>query len=284
MAVILHGSEVVAEMNTWASQKVFSLKEKGISPTLAIVRVGERADDLSYERNAIKRCEKVGVSVKHFLLSSDVSQDELLQVIHSLNDDDSIHGILMFRPLPDHINEKICCEALLPAKDVDAATSTSLASVFTGSGQGFAPCTAQACMEILKHFNIDPCGKSVAVIGRSLVVGKPVSMLLMSANATVTTCHTKTSDVASVTRNADIIIAASGCMETIGKTYVNPGQIVIDVGIGWNEEKQKLCGDVIFDEVEPIVGAITPVPGGVGTVTTSVLVSHVIESAKRFCA
>ena len=189
----------------------------------------------------------------------------------------------MFRPLPKQLNEEACCEALAACKDVDAATIASLAHVFTGKGEGYAPCTAQACMEILAHYGIDPKGKRAAVIGRSLVIGKPVSMMLMGANATVTTCHTKTVDMPSITKEADIVVVAAGRMETIGAEYFKPGQTVIDVGIGWNEEKGKLCGDVKFDEVEPIVENITPVPGGVGSVTTAVLVSHVVEAAKKVC-
>jgi len=168
-----------------------------------------------------------------------------------------------------------------PAKDIDGCTDGSLAGVFTNSDVGFAPCTAQAAMEILKFYGVDCRGKRAAVIGRSLVVGRPVSMMLMHENATVTTCHTKTQDMPSITKEADIVIVCAGKMESIGAEYFKEGQTVIDVGIGWNDEKRKLCGDVKFEEAEPVVDAITPVPGGVGTVTTSVLVSHVVEAAKR---
>ena len=181
--------------------------------------------------------------------------------------------------MPEQIDQEAACEALDPAKDVDAMTRGSLATVFTGRGPGYAPCTAQAVMEILKHYRVDPRGKRAVVIGRSLVIGRPVAMLLMHANATPTICHTKTVDMPSITREADIVVVAAGQMESIGPDYFSPGQTVIDVGIGWNEEKGKLCGDVKFDEVEPIVGAITPVPGGVGAVTTSVLCRHVVDAA-----
>lgn len=281
MAELLKGAPVAAALAERCASEVEELKAQGIQPTLAILRVGARDDDLSYERGATKRCQAVGVDVKSVVLPEDVDQATMLATIEDLNADAGVHGVLMFRPLPKQLDEAACCEALSPAKDVDAATTASLASVFVGSGEGFTPCTAQACMEILSYYGIDPKGKRAAVIGRSLVIGKPVSMLLMTANATVTTCHTKTVDTPSITREADIVVVAAGRMETIGAEHFSEGQAVIDVGIGWNDEKGKLCGDVKFDEVEPIVASITPVPGGVGSVTTAVLVSHVVEAAKR---
>ena len=274
MATILSGKEVAAALNERMTADVEALKAKGVTPKLAILRIGERDDDISYERGATKRCQAIGVDVKNVLLPADVDQDTLMAAIDDLNKDDSVHGVLMFRPMPSQIDETAACEALDPAKDVDCVGRGSLATVFTGKGAGYAPCTAQACMEILKHFNIETKGKRAAVIGR------PVAMLLMHANATPTICHTKTVNMPEVTKEADIVIVAAGRMETIGAEYFKAGQTVIDVGIGWNEEKGKLCGDVKFDEVEPIVEAITPVPGGVGSVTTSVLVSHVVEAAK----
>ena len=280
MAELLKGAPVAEALAERCRAAVEDCKAKGVAPTLAILRVGERDDDLSYERGATKRCESVGVAVKNVVLPADVDQATMMATIEDLNNDASVHGVLMFRPLPSQLDEAACCEALAASKDVDAATTASLAHVFTGKGEGYAPCTAQACIEILNHYGIDPKGKRAAVIGRSLVIGKPVSMMLMAANATVTTCHTKTVDMPSVTREADIVVVAAGQMETIGAEYFKEGQTVIDVGIGWNEEKGKLCGDVIFDEAEPVVGAITPVPGGVGSVTTAVLVSHVVEAAQ----
>ncbi len=283
MAEILKGAAVTAAMNDKMTAQVEALKAKGIIPTLAILRVGERDDDLSYERGAMKRCEKVGVEVKNVVLPVDVESDVFFQTLEELNKDDSVHGILMFRPLPKQIDGEKARQMLAPDKDVDGCTDGSLAGVFTNTKVGFAPCTAQAAIEILDHYGIDCTGKKAAVIGRSLVVGRPVSMMLMHKNATVTTCHTKTVDMPSVTRDADILIVCAGQMESIGEEYVREGQVVIDVGIGWSEEKCKLCGDVKFDEVEPVVGAVTPVPGGVGAVTTCVLVSHVVEAASRKC-
>jgi len=281
MAEILKGADVVNALNDKMTKEIEVLKGKGISPTLAILRVGERPDDISYEKGATKRCETVGVAVKNIVLPADVTQDVLMQNVTELNNDSSVHGVLIFRPLPKHLDEDAVCAALKPEKDVDGITEGSLAGVFTGSGKGFAPCTAQACIEILDYFNIDCKGKRAVVIGRSLVVGKPVAIMLMGKHATVTVCHTRTVDMPAVARNAEILIVAAGQMESLTKEYFSAGQVVIDVGINWNDEKGKLCGDVLFEDAEPIVAAITPVPGGVGTVTTSVLVSHVVQAARN---
>jgi len=281
MAELLKGADVVNALNEKMINEIEVLKGRGVSPTLAILRVGERPDDISYEKGATKRCETVGVAVKSIVLAADVDQQTLMQNVKDLNNDESVHGVLIFRPLPKHLDEDAVCAALNPEKDVDGITEGSLAGVFTGSGKGFAPCTAQACMEILDYYNIDCKGKRAVVIGRSLVVGKPAAIMLMGKHATVTVCHTRTVDMPAIARNAEILIVAAGKMESLTEEYFSPGQIVIDVGINWNDEKGKLCGDVKFDDAEPIVAAITPVPGGVGTVTTSVLVSHVVEAAKK---
>lgn len=280
MAKQLLGKEVTAALNARIKADVAKLNEKGIKPTLGIIRVGERPDDLSYERGATKRCETLGVEYKKYLLPADVSQEELLKVIDEVNHDDNIHGVLMFRPLPKHIDQSVVENALAAEKDVDCQTDASLTGVFTGKKIGFPPCTPQACIEILDHYGIDCKGKRTVVIGRSLVVGKPVAMMLIQKHATVTICHTRTVDMPSVTRNAEILVVAAGRAGVVGAEYVSPGQTVIDVGINVNEEG-KLCGDVDYAAVEPIVDAITPVPGGVGSVTTSVLVGHVVEAAMR---
>ncbi len=281
MAEIWKGKAVADALNEKMIANVTALKEKGVTPTLAILRVGERPDDISYEKGAIKRCDQVGVAVKQVLLPGDVDEDTFFKTLDELNNDDSVHGILMFRPLPKQLDGEKARKALNPAKDVDGCTDGSLAGVFTNTPLGFPPCTAQAAMEILNFYGVDCKGKRAAVIGRSLVIGRPVAMMLMHQNATPTICHTRTVDMPSIIREADIVIVAAGKMETIGAEYFKPGQVVVDVGINWNEEKGKLCGDVKFDEVEPIVAAITPVPGGVGSVTTAVLVSHVVDAAMR---
>ena len=280
MAKQLLGKEVNASLNERIKAQVAELQTKGVNPTLGIIRVGENPSDISYEKGATKRCETLGVACEKILLPEDVSQEELLAVIDKVNKDDRIHGVLLFRPLPKHLNQAVIENALDPAKDVDCMTDGSMSGVFTGKKVGFPPCTPQACMEILDHYGIDCTGKKAVVIGRSLVVGKPAAMMLIKKNATVTVCHTRTVDMPSVTREADIIIVAAGRAGVVGADYVKPGQIVIDVGINMNDEG-KLCGDVDYAAVEPIVEAITPVPGGVGSVTTSVLVGHVVEAAAR---
>lgn len=281
MAKLLKGAEVTAALNERIKADVEDLKAKGVNPTLAIVRCGERPDDLSYERTAEKRAEKLGVAVEKIVLPEDVSQAELLGVIKGVNENPLIHGVLLFRPLPKHLDEDAVCNALAPEKDIDGITDLSCAGVFAGKELGFAPCTPSACMEILEHYGVELRGKKAVVIGRSLVVGKPAAMMLLKRNATVTVCHTRTADLPAVCREADVLIAAAGKARMVTADFVRPGQIVIDVGINWDEQEQKLVGDVDFDAVEPIVAAITPVPGGVGTVTTSMLIGHVVEAAKK---
>lgn len=282
MARQLLGKEVTAALNEKIKSRAAALKEKGVEPTLGIIRVGEREDDLSYERGAVKRCETLGVACKKILLPADVTQEVLMDAVRQVNEDDSIHGVLIFRPLPRHLDEEAVIRALDPAKDVDGITDGSMVGVFAGREQGFPPCTPQACMEILDHYQIDCTGKKAVVVGRSLVVGKPAAMMLLKKNATVTVCHTRTKDMPSVVKEADIVIVAAGRAGVLDDRYVSPGQIIIDVGINVNDQG-KLCGDVAYDKVEPIVEAITPVPGGVGSVTTSVLVGHVVEAAARKC-
>jgi len=281
MALVLKGAPVAKALNEKMSSKVAELKEKGVEVTLAILRVGEKADDISYEKGAMKRCEQVGVKVKSVVLPADVESKTFFAVLKELNEDNLVHGILMLRPLPEHIDGEKARQMINPAKDVDGCTDGSLAGVFTNTKVGFAPCTAQAAMEILEHYGIECAGRRAVVIGRSLVVGRPAAMMLMHRNATVTICHTRTKNMDAIARGADILIVCSGQMESVGAEYFEENQVVIDVGIGWNEEKGKLCGDVRYEEAEPVVSAITPVPGGVGAVTTSVLVSHVVEAAER---
>ena len=227
----------------------------------------------------MKRCEKVGIIHRKILLPSDAPAGEITGHIREINADESVHGLLMFRPLADKNAERSACETLDPSKDVDCMTDSSLAGVFTGSGTGYPPCTAQACVELLDYYGVDVAGKNVAVIGRSLVIGRPVSMLLMNRNATVTICHSKTQNLPEICRRSDIIIAAIGRAKFIGADYVSPGQVIVDVGINVDADG-KLCGDVDYESVAEIVRAITPVPGGVGAVTTAVLAKHVIESAE----
>lgn len=281
MAKLLLGAPVADAISDVVAADVARLSEVGVVPTLAIIRVGERPDDLSYERGALKRAERVGVDVRRFVLPADCTQNELLAAIDEVNGDPAIHGCLMFRPLPASLDEEAACAALDPAKDVDGISAGSLYGVFAGRPVGFAPCTAEACLAVLDHYGYELCGARACVVGRSLVIGKPVSMLLQARNATVTMCHTRTRDLAATCREAEVLVVAAGHAGTIGADAVAPGQVVIDVGINWDEAAGRLCGDVSFDEVEGIVDAITPVPRGVGSVTTAILVRHVVQSAKR---
>lgn len=280
MAELLKGAPVAATLTENLLQRTNALRDRGVIPTLAILRVGARPDDLSYETGAMKRCDKIGIAVRQFLLPEDCTKEQLLDAVREINADDSIHGCLMFRPLPDKEMEDAACALLAPEKDVDGMTVGSLATVFAGKGVGYPPCTAQACMELLEYYNIPLQGKRVTVIGRSLVIGKPVSMMLQARNATVTMCHTKTVELAKTCRDAEILVVAAGKAGVVDADFVSPGQTVVDVGIHVNSEG-KLCGDVQFDAVEPVVTAITPVPGGVGGVTTAVLAKHVVEAAEK---
>ena len=290
MAKRLLGKEVNEGIVANLLERTNALREKGIVPTLGILRVGANPSDLSYEKGATTKGEQVGVDVKKFELPEDATKEQVLAMIDQLNADDSIHGVLMFRPLPKHLknDQNEICNRLDPKKDVDCMTHLSNAGVFEDRKDlGYAPCTPAACMEILDHYGIDCKGKNAVVIGRSLVVGKPAAMMLMSKNATVTICHTKTVNTAEICKNADIIISAAGVLKSLTADYVRPGQVVIDVSMNWDAEKITtkgkggMSGDAIFDEVEPIVDAITPVPGGVGAVTTSVLMKHVVEAAEK---
>ena len=280
MAQLLKGLSAANALTDVLAERAAALNAKNVIPTLAILRVGERPDDISYETGAMKRCSKVGIAVRHFLLKADCTTDELLNTIREINTDPSIHGCLMFRPLADKAMEEAACSLLSPEKDVDCMTAASLTAVFTGNGAGYPPCTAQAVLELLDHYGIELSGKRVCVIGRSLVIGKPVSMMLQARNATVTMCHTKTLNLAQTCRDAEILVVAAGKAGMADGSFAAPGQIIVDVGIHVNEEG-KLCGDVLFDEAEPIVEAITPVPGGVGSVTTAVLAKHVIQAAEK---
>ena len=254
MAILLKGNEVATALTEKLKSEAASLK----NPCLAIVRVGEKDSDLSYERGAIKRCEKIGITVKQVVLPSDVTHEELKNIIDSLDNDDNIHGVLIFKPLPGYLMD------INSKKDVDINP----------------PCTAQSVIEILKYYNIPIKGKNAVVIGRSDVIGKPVSMLLLQEDATVTICHSKTEKLKEIAKNADILVVAIGKAEYITKDYVNPNQVVIDVGIHVKDDGS-MCGDTMFSELEPVVKAITPVPGGVGSVTTTVLADHVLKKAKE---
>ena len=281
-AHLLKGAPVAKAMTEKNAQTAEELKARGITPTLAIIRLGEKPGDLSYEKGALKRADKTGVQVKQFVFPEDMTEDALLEEIQKINDDSSIHGVLMFRPLPSHINEKRVCEALAPEKDMDGITSGSMAGVFMDTEIGYPPCTAEAVMEIFDHYGIELKGKKVTIFGRSLVIGKPVAMMIMKRHATITVCHSRTTpeDFRAAGRGAEIVVTALGRARMIGTDTLGSGQTIIDVGINVDEEGN-LCGDVDFEAAEPDAAAITPVPGGVGSVTTAVLMKHVLQAAGK---
>lgn len=274
------GKPVGDAINESLKGTIAELEGKGIVPTLAVVRVGAREDDLAYERGIKKKFSDMNCQVTVVELPEDVSQEDLDETVTALDNDNEIHGILLFRPLPKHLTDKNIVNTISSGKDVDCMGNANMAKLFAGDREGFAPCTAQAVMEMISHYGIDVKGKKVTVIGRSLVIGKPVALMLIAANATVTVCHTKTADLKAECQAADIIVAAAGKAKMITKDYVKPGQIVLDVGMNVDEEG-KLCGDVDFAGVSEIVDSITPVPRGVGSVTTSVLLKNTVTNAAR---
>lgn len=279
MANLLKGKEVSEAISKQIQDKISELSNSNITPTLAIFRVGEKDSDLSYERGILKKCDQLGISVKRYIFDENINEETFYKKLDEANNDNDVHGILVFRPLPSRFNDDKLRNFIKPEKDVDGCSDLSLAGVFTDKYLGYAPCTAEAALEILKYYNIELKSKNVAVLGRSLVIGKPVSMMLLKENATVTICHSKTDNIEEIASKTDILICATGKMESINSKYINNNQTIIDVGINYNPVKQKLCGDVLFEEVEPLVKNITPVPGGVGSVTTTILLSHVVNSA-----
>ena len=278
---ILKGKPVADALMEVNRKETETLKNKGLCPALAIFRVGEKDSDLAYEKGIISKAEEAGIKLIKNVFPEDVSAEEFLNKLSEANNDPDIHGILVFRPLPKRFDDDQIRNMIDPDKDVDGCNDLSLAGLFINKKLGHAPCTAQSVIELLKFYDINPAGKNVVVLGRSLVIGKPVSMMLLNMNATVTVYHSKTENIEAIASKADILICTTGKMESVNKYYVNKNQTVIDVGISWDEKKQKLCGDVLFEEVEPLVKDITPVPGGVGSLTTSILINHVIESCER---
>lgn len=281
MAELLKGKAVADAMKEELTAKVADLRKKGITPKLGIVRVGARPDDLYYEGGAKKTCEAIGMAYEVFEYPGDVDQATFEQGVSAVGANSEIHGILMFAPLPKHLDERKI-RALIPVdKDVDCMTLGSAAKVFADDLTGFPPCTPAACMDILKYYNIPLKGKKAVVLGRSLVVGKPVAMLLLRENATVTICHSRTENLPAVCADADILIAAVGRAKMVNAEYVKPGQVVIDVGINEDPDNPgKYCGDVDLAVVESIVEKITPVPAGVGSVTTAVLCKQTIMACE----
>lgn len=276
---IIKGKPVADKISENLIKEVNELIKEGINPKLTIIRVGARGDDLAYERGALKRCENIGISTKILELPEDITQDKYIEELERINNDENVHGILCFRPLPSQLDEESIKYAIKPQKDVDCFSPVNAAKVMEGDKSGFPPCTPTAVVEILKHYDVELKGAKVAVLGRSMVVGKPAAMLLLNENATVTICHSKTKDLSDVTSEADILVAAVGRAKMVNEKFVKDGAVVIDVGINVDKEG-KLCGDVDIDSVLEKASMVTPVPGGVGSVTTSILAKHVVKACK----
>lgn len=280
MAKLLKGIDCANRISEELMPEIRALKASGVNPCLAILRIGENPDDLAYERGIEKRFAKLDLSIKKFVLDAGASQDAVLQAIDEINGDDSLQGALLFRPFPKEMDDELIRNALRPEKDLDGISDGSLAGIFTNSKQGFAPCTPEACVALLKHYGYEIAGKNITVLGRSLVIGKPVSMMLLNEHASVTICHSKTKEIREHCKQADIVIGAIGKAEFIDGSFVGRDQVFLDVGINVDAEG-KLLGDIKLDEVEAAAEAISPVPGGVGSITTSILASHLVEACKR---
>lgn len=272
----LRGKKVSDGIKEYVSKELETLS---FVPKLAIVRVGENPDDMSYERGATKKLKSFGLDVASYVFSQDISDEDFKKAFRDINEDDEVTGILLLRPLPRTINEKDIENMINPKKDLDGISPINIAKVFVGDTTGFSPCTAEAVIEVLKAYNIELTGKRVTVVGRSMVVGKPVSMLLLKENATVTMTHTRTVDLKKTCSDAEIVIAAAGRAKMLNSDYCGQNAVMIDVGINV-DENGKLCGDVDYATLDGKASAATPVPGGVGTVTTAVLAKHLIQAAK----
>ena len=279
MAFILKGGPVAEALSRNLHYDIDYLRSNGVDPTIAVVRVGARHDDLEYEKAVHRMAGRLGVNVRNEVFPRDIEEADLLDELERINADESIHGILLFQPLPEHIDGETARSRISVEKDIDGCTHDSIAGVFSNTHKGFPPCTARAVMEMLHYYGVEIEGRKAAVIGRSVVIGRPVGMMLMHENATVVNCHTKTRDVPGITSKADILISAAGHLKLVTPEYTNPGQIIIDVGTNWDDEKKKTVGDVDFDTVEPIVKAITPLTAGLGRVTTCVLMMQLVEAA-----
>lgn len=279
MGEMMLGKPVADKITEDLSKEVVEIKKKGISPKLAIVRVGERPDDLAYEKGALARCKKVGIETVVMALPLEITQEEFIQSIHRINHNRDVHGILLFRPLPKHLDESVIKYEIAPEKDIDCFSPVNEGKLYEGDASGFPPCTPTAVMEMLKYYDVEISSRDAVVIGASNVVGKPMALLLLNERATISVCHSRTKDTAKVTDGADIVVAAVGRANLVKEYFIKEGAVVVDVGI--NEVDGKLCGDVEFDAVKDKASMITPVPGGVGAVTTSILAKHVVKACKR---
>lgn len=279
MSEILKGAPVAAHIREMITEKIEECRLKGVNPKIAIVRVGSRGDDLAYEKRVLGNCEKVGLACEVFEYPVDITQEDFEKAIEKVNTAEEIDGILMFRPLPKHLDEDKICKMINPAKDIDCMNPQNLSNVFLGEKGGFAPCTSEAVVEILKYYKVPMAGANAVVVNRSMVLGKPLAMLLLAENATVTVCHSKTVNMPEITKNADIVVTGVGKAKFFGAEYFSEKNTVIDVGINFADGK--MTGDVDFEAAENAAGKITPVPGGVGAVTSMILLKHAADSAWR---
>jgi len=277
-AQLIDGKLISAEIKAEAAEEAAALKEQGIEPCLAVVLVGDNSASKVYVSNKQKACEAVGIKSVSHVLPEATTEEELLKLIDELNADKSVHGILVQMPVPKHIDDRKVIMAISPDKDVDCFHPVNVGYLHTGA-KGFLPCTPAGIIELIKRSGHSIAGKNCVVIGRSNIVGKPVAMLLMQENGTVTICHSKTQDLAGICRGADIIVSATGKVDTVTADMVKEGAIIIDVGMNRNAEG-KLCGDVDFENVKEVAGAITPVPGGVGPMTIAMLMKNCNTAAK----
>lgn len=273
---LIKGAPVSAKIK----EEVGAMLEKinGPAPKLAIVRVGENPDDMSYERGAVKKMDAFGLRSQCYTFPADITDEDFKKEFTAINADTDVSGILLLRPLPKQICEKDIEAMIDPKKDLDGISPVNIAKVFSGDPTGFAPCTPEAVIEVLKAYNSPMEGKRAVIVGRSMVVGRPLSMLLLKENATVTICHTRTKDLPGTCQQAEILVAAAGKAKMLDDSYVGENTTVIDVGINV-DENGKLCGDAAADTLEEKSGKLTPVPGGVGAVTTAVLAKHLVQAA-----
>ena len=277
-AQILDGKALAAEIRSEVKTQVAALAEKGVSTALAVILVGDDSASQVYVRNKIKACADTGIRSLEFRMLAETTQQQLLAKIAELNADESVDGILVQLPLPKQINADAVISAIDPAKDVDGFHVANAGALVTGK-QGFVPCTPFGVMRLIEKSGVNPRGKSAVIVGRSNIVGKPMALLLLAADATVTVAHSRTPDLSAVTRNADILVAAVGRAKLIKADMVKPGAVVIDVGMN-RDENGKLCGDVDFAEVKEVAGSITPVPGGVGPMTIAMLMQNTVLAAQ----
>lgn len=282
MAKILYGKPVVDSIKNDLTRRIKLVKDRGVSPGLSVLRAGERPDDIAYENRLNRMCDVLGIRHQTVEVGRDISQNGLAFALEQLNLQEDMHGIIVFRPLPDHIDDDMICDLISVDKDIDCMNPDNLKGLFTGRNKTFAPCTAEAVIELLDFYGFNLDGANVAIINRSPVIGKPLSLLFLDRNSTVMICHSHTKNIRDITRSADIVVTGTGKTEYFGPEYVSPGTIVVDVGINFREDGS-MTGDVFFDAVCEKAAAVTPVPGGIGGITSAILLRHIVESAEK-CA